>query len=326
MAIFVPILKASGRLDQVHITIGIVGSRKLLQEDDYGSQGWEVFAPNLIIYGFDADADACAIANADLAERQVSWIEKHVPLALGRSVSEAKLYVTEHLACTSLYAPNQSYTDRFIGFQDSMQLNFTVDVELTTLDEFCKTEGITEIDFLQVDVQGADLDVLKGTNNLLCDHILGVQTEVEFSPLYVNQPLFAEVDTYLTAHGFSLFDLITDNTWCRVTRAISPLCSAKRRGQLLWADACYLQDPLMPGSPCKEPDRILKLACIADVLDFPDYALELLVYLTVHHGDNSSYNFAPLIVQVLSQFPDILPQKLENLPIMAQIRHRLSTN
>lgn len=73
----------------------------------------------------------------------------------------------------------------------------------------------------------------------------------------------------------------------------------------------------------KTPERILKLACIADILDYPDYALELLHYLTVNYGDNPQYNFANTIVDCLSQIPELVKQGLESLPVVATIRHRL---
>jgi FkbM family methyltransferase len=325
MSAFVPSLKKSGQLDQIQMTICIVGSRKLLPSDDYGSGAWAVLAPNLTIYGFDADADACEVANANLQARQVNWTEKHIPLALGKSTGESTLYATKSLDCSSLYPPNESYVKRFNGYQDSLQLEFSVDLETTTLDAFCKAEGINQIDFLQIDVQGAELDVLEGASEILEQSVMGVQAEVEFSRLYVNQPLFADVDIYLRKRNFALFDLATDNYWCRCTRACSPVRSSARAGQLIWADAFYFRDPIQDNttSAIKEPKRILKLACIADILGFPDYALELLDYLTVHHGDDPRYNFANNIIEGLSQFPELVESGLDNLPVVAHIRDRL---
>jgi hypothetical protein len=99
ISIIVDSLKRSGHLDSIHITICNVGSRKLDQQDDYGSQGWEIFAPHLSIYGFDADAEACDEANAQLETRNINWTEKHIPLALSNSVGETTLYVTKHPMC-----------------------------------------------------------------------------------------------------------------------------------------------------------------------------------------------------------------------------------
>ncbi len=322
MSIFVQTLKQQGLLEQVQITICNVGSRKVSSEDDYGAGVWNVFAPHLTIYGFDADADACASAEADLESRGINWTEKHIPLALGKSTGAATLYVTQDPMCSSLYAPNEQLLSRFANLSELMSLDFPLEMETTTLDAVCQAEEIKNIDFLQIDVQGADLDVLEGASEILNRGVLGVQIEVEFSPLYSNQPLFAEVDTHLRNLGFSLFDL-------RVAyrhRSCSPIVSQTRPGQLLWGEAFYLRDPIGDNANpiVKEPEKILKLACIADVLDFPDYALELLEYLTINYGNNAQYNFAETIIKSLSQIPQLVEKGLDSLPIVNKIRPYLN--
>lgn len=318
MSIFVKSLKEKGLLDQIHITVCNVGSRKLSSEDDYGGGAWNLFAPNLTIYGFDADADACEAAEAQLELKQINWTEKHIPLALGKSVGEATLYVTKHPMCSSLYPPNEPYTARFNNLPELCNLDFAIEIETTTLDSFCNAEEINTIDFLQIDVQGADLQVLEGASEILKRGVLGIQVEVEFSHIYENQPLFADVDIFLRGHGFTLFDLETAYRH----RVRSPIASTRRPGQLLWGDAYYLQDPIRENASfqIKEPAKILKLACVADVLGFPDYALELLEYLTVEYGINPKYNFAHTIIESLSNFPELVKLGLDSLPVVANIR------
>ncbi|MEQ9486649.1 FkbM family methyltransferase [Coleofasciculus sp. F4-SAH-05] len=318
MSVFLSSLKKSGHLDQIHLTLCNIGSRKVGVNDDYASQGWGIFAPHLTIYGFDADADACDAANADLEARQVNWTEKHIPLALGNSVGESTLYVTQHPMCSSLYPPNEPYLARFAGLPELVNLDFTIGIETTTLDSFCQKEGINEIDFLQIDVQGAELQVLEGASWILERSILAVQVEVEFSSLYLNQPLFADVDTFLRQQDFTLFDL----SKAYRLRARSPIQSSVHPGQLLWADAYYFRDLMREdiSTPLKTPEQILKLACIADIMNFPDYALELLEYLTLQYGTDSCYNFANNILESLAQFPELVQPGLDSLPIVASIR------
>jgi FkbM family methyltransferase len=301
MPVFLPSLKNNGHLDRIHMTVCNVGSRKISEEDDYSSLGWDIFAPNLTIYGFEADADACNEANADIESRQVNWIEKHIPLALSKSIGESTLYVTKSLWCTSLYPPNQAYLSRFSGLSELMNLDFTVDIETTTLDTFCQSEGINEIDFLQIDVQGADLNVLEGSIQLLERSVLAIQIEVEFSHLYVGQPLFADVDIFLRNQGFTLFDLEVS----RGIRTKSPI-SSSRGGQMLWGDAFYLNDLIREDIDLsmKNPEQILKLACISDIMNFPDYTFELLEYLTLHYGSDPTYNFSDAIAESLAQFSE----------------------
>lgn len=318
MSLFLNNLKKDGHLDQIHMTVCNVGSRKLGFNDDYASLGWEIFAPNLSIYGFDADADACEEANANIEARQVNWKEKHIPLALASSAGESTLYVTKHPMCSSLYPPNEPYLKRFQGLSELVNLDFTLEIETTTLDSFCKNEGITEIDFLQIDVQGADLDVLKGSYSLLEKSVLAIQIEVEFSPLYINQPLFTDIDIFLRNQSFSLFDLATSYR----TRCDSPIQSTLRPGQILWADAFYFRDLLREDIHInlKAPQQILKLACIADIMHFPDYALELLTYLTVNYSHDPKYNFASSIIETLSKIPDLVQAGIESLPAVIKLR------
>jgi FkbM family methyltransferase len=318
MSVFVPILKKNGLLDRIHMTVCNVGSRKIDSQDDYATQGWQVFAPNLSIYGFDADADACDEANAELETRQINWKEVHIPLAIGKAIEERTLYVTKHPMCSSLYPPNEPYLERLAGLPELVNLDFSFEIDTTTLDTFCQEEGVNEIDFMQIDVQGADLDVLEGATKILNCGTLAIQIEVEFSHLYTGQPLFADVDTFLRKHDFTLFDVSRSYR----LRARSPIRSTVRAGQLLWGDAFYFRDLIredMDGH-LKSPDRMLKLACVADVMNFPDYALEILEYLTLQYGEDSNYNFADCIIEGLSQFPDLVSHGLDSLPIVTNIR------
>jgi FkbM family methyltransferase len=319
MPIFLQSLKNSGHLDRIHFTVCNVGSRKLVGCDDYENQGWQVLAPNLTIYGFDADADACDKANLLLNNDQVNWTEHHIPLAIGNAEKESTLYVTNHPMCSSLYPPNEIFLQRFSQLSELMNLDFTVEIETTTLDIFCAQESIQDVDFLKIDVQGADLQVLEGASRLLKDSVLGIQIEVEPSALYLHQPLFADVDTYLRSQEFTLFDV----AFARRPRARSPIVSNAHPGQILWGDAFYFYDFLRQDlhiSRTITPERLLKLACIADVMEFYDYALEILEYLTLNYGTDPQCNFANHIVAGLHHTPGLETQDLESLPIMASLK------
>ncbi len=309
MPFFLPNLKQSGYLESIQMTVCNVGSRKVTTKDDYGTQGWQFFAPNLTIYGFDADPEACAVANDDFEARGLNWNEFHIPLAMGKEVGTSTLYITKNPMCSSLYPPNEAFLKRFPRLPKLVNLAHTVEVETTTLDAFCQSEEIDEIDFLQIDVQGAELQVLQGGVKLLSKSVLAIQLEVEFSPLYVGQPLFSDLDPYLRSQGFALFDLMI----AREKR--SPLCSNNRPGQATWGEAIYLRDPLQEGAPSmlQTPEQIFKLACIADTLEFTDYALELLKYLTLEYGTDARYNFRDNLAESLSEI--LSPE---------QVKHELS--
>ncbi|MBW4686212.1 MAG: FkbM family methyltransferase [Komarekiella atlantica HA4396-MV6] len=320
MALFLSSLKKSGHLEQIHITVAVVGSRKIAIQDDYGSQGWQIFAPNLTIYGFDADTEACEKANVELKTRQINWNEKHIPLALWKCEGKSTLYLTQYPACSSLYPPSEYYIQHFIGNSKLIELADIQEIETTTLDIFCQSESITEIDFIQLDIQGAELPALEGADWILKSGTLGIVSEVEFTELYTGQPLFSDLDLYLRMRGFTLFDI---NNMNRDIRKM-PIISSKHPGALIWADAFYFRDLIREdlSTNFKTPDKIFKLACIADVLDFSDYALELLTHLTLQYGKDEKYNFADNIIESLAYVPGLVKQGelLASLPIIEKIR------
>ncbi|MDV2998708.1 MAG: hypothetical protein N5P05_000314 [Chroococcopsis gigantea SAG 12.99] len=152
MSLIVDVLKANKRLEKIHFTFGIIGSR-----DTGGNEisQWYTLAPNLTVYGFDADEDACEEVNQDLAGKNINWVEEHIPLALSNTEAEKTLHVTKALMCSSLYEPNEAFLKRFASLNELMDLDFTLQLPTTTLDIFCQSRNIQEIDFIHVDVQGA---------------------------------------------------------------------------------------------------------------------------------------------------------------------------
>lgn len=83
------------------------------------------------------------------------------------------------------------------------------------------------IDVLKLDLQGYELEALKGLGEKLRD-VRTILSEVEFVPLYDRQPLFADVDAFLRAAGFRLFHLY--HVWSHPD------------GQVTTADALYVNE------------------------------------------------------------------------------------
>ena len=80
----------------------------------------------------------------------------------------------------------------------------------------------------------------------------------------------------------------------------------------------------LPNSSRFTPNKLLKLACIADILDFPDYALEIMVCLTLNHGSSPRYNLANAIYDRLSQFPELVEKGLDSLDVIRHLHDHLN--
>ena len=75
-------------------------------------------------------------------------------------------------------------------------------VDTDTLHSFCQEHKIQLIDYIHIDVQGAELMVLNGASAYI-SRIKMIWMEVENIPLYKDQPLKTEVELYMLRNGFT---------------------------------------------------------------------------------------------------------------------------
>ena len=222
--------------------------------------------------GFELDLAECERLNA-------LGIPKHkfYTRALGRENEVRTIYVTRNPACSSLYEPNSKEMHRFIECGPYFDVMEKHTVETVSMDDWHRDAGIPDPVFLELDTQGSELDILQGSEHMLVKSILGLQIEVEFFPLYKDQPLFSDIDNFLRPMGFRLYDL----SRYRLRRAY-----IKTRGQLLWGQAFYLKD-VHQMKKCQLA-QFLALAAIASYFGFEDYALEVLTSLIENGSDFES--------------------------------------
>jgi len=141
---------------------------------------------------------------------------------------------------TSLLKPSEPHLSFFNGFTRFGKIDSTEQVATVKLDEVA---GLPELDFLKMDIQGAELQVLKhGTKKLArCSMI---QLEVSFVPLYEGQPPFGEIDLWMRSQGFIPHCFTDVKRW-----SISPITRNNDDrtpfNQLLEADIVYVKDPVM---------------------------------------------------------------------------------
>jgi FkbM family methyltransferase len=98
----------------------------------------------------------------------------------------------------------------------------TIEVRTDTLDSVASMYGVTRIDILKMDAQGAELTILRGAAKLLKARAIQlIYTEAQFRPLYEGAGTFAEIATYLGENGFQLHNLYNINhnqhgiaCWC----------------------------------------------------------------------------------------------------------------
>jgi len=240
--------------------------------------------PQMHFFGFEPDPKEFARLT-EISPQGFTYF----PVAVGGLNQEATLYVTRNPACSSLVAPDFKFLRPYLmapHFDLAQQLN----IDVVSLDHYLPAAGVQHIDFLDLDTQGSELEILQGAQTLLSSGTAVVKCEVEFAALYRDQPLFGDVDRFLRENGFLLFDL--SRSRCRRRGFPS---HALTRGQLLWSDALYLRDyQWFVGKTDLLP--VLTLCLLAVHLQFHDYALEILDFLQ----NDRAFSLTPEVQRALA--------------------------
>lgn len=156
--------------------------------------------------------------------------------ALSDSPTTLNFHLCKKQQVSSVYLPNVDFLEKFPDIE-RFDVTKSIEMRADTLSNQLKLNDIAEIDFIKIDTQGHELPILNGGDNYL-DNVIGLELEVEFVPLYKNQPLFSEVDNFVRAKGFELFDI--KRTYWKRKESIN---SGNKKGQLIFGDALYLKSP-----------------------------------------------------------------------------------
>ncbi len=257
---------------------------------DVGVQGgesgrWSVLGDHLVIHGFDAiaaEVEKLAASNRGRTNLHYHW------LAIGNEDGERTFYVNDaNPTSSSFHRPGAGRFES--GWREGEREQR---VPIRRLDTLLREGTIPRADFLKIDVEGFEKDVLEGARELLAAGMLGVEceTSMNVSETYPRGH-FAAMNEILVQHHLLPFDLAFD----RVPRATfrNALAEAGKAlrddfsiGRVATINALFARDlveeadrPLhhLPAPAPHDEDDILKLMILFELHGLNDVALDTAV-------------------------------------------------
>jgi FkbM family methyltransferase len=124
-------------------------------------------------------------------------------VAVGSAVGKTPLHVSAFSPSSSVLPMAARHLSEF----PFTVTKGTIDVPVTTLDQVFASESITEDTLCKLDVQGFELEVLRGASHTLT-RVRYIIIETSFVELYEGSPLFEHIYEYLSERGFRLQDVL----------------------------------------------------------------------------------------------------------------------
>jgi FkbM family methyltransferase len=235
---------------------------------DIGAAGdieprWKKFESILEYIGFEPDERSRDLL---LQKKNKCLNYKLFPYALWNTKGEIKIHLCKAPQVSSHFHPNKNFVNLFPNSK-----RFNIEKEVLLPSEKLDDINISSADFIKIDIQGGELNALKGGIGLL-DKTLGLELEVEFQEIYTNQPLFGEVSTFITNKGFEFIDFVSIFRWQRKAH--------NGFGQCIFADALFLRTPecimKLSSTDYITMSKYLSICLLYNRFDLIDRLLELM--------------------------------------------------
>jgi FkbM family methyltransferase len=273
--------------------------------------GWRAFGDRLKAFAFDPGLDEIRRLSAAEVNPNIRYIAGFVGLPDGhpfknaaiepwlvdpwwrlsacrtRQLQQAQAEAEARAAPATAQPPAADQRDlmeRSLWHEDALE---KAD-QTIVLPQFLDTQGVDRLDFLKIDVDGADFEILRSLDEALSSkRVLGAMLEVSFHGSdneHFNT--FHNTDRFMRAHGFDLFALTTrPYSLAALPRPFQfayPFGAQTTQGRPLQGDALYLRDygharPDRDLSSWSD-DQLLKLGALYALFGLIDAAAGLVLH------------------------------------------------
>ncbi len=204
------------------------------------------FEDSILWYFYDADEDSLKDTTIKNLNHDTEKKYKLINKCIGGKDGKTKFNILNNESASSVLLPAKSAEKYVIGvarnkpitWGEHTKLKKTIDIDMYKLDTLIEQKEIGQVDFLSIDAQGLDYEIIEGIDKNISS-VIGVLCEVEFSQLYEGQKLFADIDIKLREKGFRLSTMYNPQLFQHMYHR---KCQ-KGRGFLTVAEMLYLRTP-----------------------------------------------------------------------------------
>lgn len=275
----------------------------------------EAFFGEIQLHLYDAD-DACA---DELVGKSFECPTSVHTMALWRESVEKPFYVNNDVFASSFLPASKKHAN-FYRWQpqsgdwvikEALTAQKTALLRSTSLDELADKQGVF-VDFLSLDTQGAEPDILKGATKTLGNSVVGVMAEIALLELYEGQGLFTTLTDFLKTYGFSLVTV----HWNELGGYKSPI-GWRSNSCPVDGDAYYIKDAVAVMRSNNPFVDLLKLAFIALTLGLLERAIEAMCEAEKLRPQQLDFDIAvaPKYVKMLFSMMEIFNRNERTYPV-----------
>lgn len=211
------------------------------------------------------DADTSSVEGMETSTTALPSKQIILSECLGRQKEAGTLYVLRTPAASSLLPFETSFFETFsaIGAVDfdmdahSFETASELRVDITTLDD-CVARGVAPSpDFISLNTQGTELDIMVGAQETMSRGVIAVQAEVSLYRIYQGQADLAQICDHMNSLGYWLGNLMPHTAYVPSYTAtggrIAPPIGFRRGGIALQTNVVFFKDPRLVLNTHREP-------------------------------------------------------------------------
>lgn len=170
--------------------------------------------PNSIIHSFEPNKAEFEIISKKYQNDKKIIINN---IAIGDKIEKKNFFITALSGTSSFNKLNlntQWIKKRSSQYNTSIEgyTKKVVEVDVLTLDQYCKNNSIDTIDIVKIDTQGYEDKILGGSSEILKKNIVKmIELEVMFDDVYERHLSFSDIEKYLLPYNFRFSAITTAN-------------------------------------------------------------------------------------------------------------------